>query len=261
MSRSGCLMSFPLGTPICLILFAPKPACHSLRLGLGGFVCSSLLGGDIGRNPGPVLRPRGTRDCRFCILRSPWLEVSLCVSFHDAVSSVLSACGCEGLWTDLGGETQKLPEKSKSQKVLFWQFGAKSRKAEKFRKVPKNTKSRKVAKNPKSRKVEKSRKVPKSAQKTRKVEKLRKTLKVEKSKNPEKFRKVPKKPEESKSGEKPDKSKSPEKFRKVAKNPKSRKVPKSAQKTRKVEKWRKTRKVEKSKNPEKFRKVPKILKS
>ena len=91
MSRSGCLMSFPLGTPICLILFVPKPACQSLRLGLGGFVCYSLLGGDIGRNPGPVLRPRGTLDCRFCILRSPWLEVSLCVSFDDAMSSVLSA--------------------------------------------------------------------------------------------------------------------------------------------------------------------------
>ena len=40
-------------------------------------------------------------------------------------------------------------EKSKSQKVLFWQFGAKTRKvekSEKFRKVPKNPKSRKVAK-------------------------------------------------------------------------------------------------------------------
>ena len=125
--------------------------------------------------------------CLFCVLsKQKELSQIFGASYNGPKSSTIGCvnfqkpCGCEGLWTDLGGETQKLPEKPKSQKVGFCQFGAKSRKAEKSRKVPKNTKSRKVAKNPKSRKVEKSRKVPKSAEKH----------------------------EKSKSGEKPEKSKS-----------------------------------------------------
>ena len=167
-------------------------------------------------------------------------------------------------------------EKSKSQKVLFWQFGAKSRKAEKsekFRKVPKNTKSGEKPEKSKSRKIPKS---SEKCQKTRKVEKLRKTRKVEKS---EKFRKVPKKTrkvEKWRKTRKVEKSKNHEKFRKVPKNrkveksknpekSKSRKIPKSSEKCRKTEKSKsgekpeksKSRKVEKSKNPEKFRKVHK----
>ena len=44
-------------------------------------------------------------------------------------------CGCEGLWTDLGGELHKLPEKPKNPKS-----------SDKCRTVPTDPKSRKVAK-------------------------------------------------------------------------------------------------------------------
>ena len=81
-------------------------------------------------------------------------------------------------------------EKPKSRKMLFWQFGAKSRKAEKIRKVPKSSeKCRRVPTNLKKSKSggkNRSRKVenPEKCHKTLKVKKWRKKPKsriVEKS--------------------------------------------------------------------------------